>query len=245
MLRTLPLVIILLLTAKVSLRAAEIRLLAGEYQPFTSADLPDGGILGELTHRAFALTGHQVHIDFLPWARAVLVVHQGQYDGLMAIWPDKSVTEKLIPSRPLVYSEVGFFVRRNSSVPFAVLNQLKGQTVGTVRGYHYPLSITSSGMVAEDAADDLINLRKLAARRFDLVLLEKHVGLYLLGQQPDLQKKLVWQAPVLDRLPLFVGFSAPKVGQPDWPTLYEQGLKQLVESGEYQRILDKHGIALP
>ena len=254
MTRALLFVLVLMLSAIVNLRAGEIRLAAGEYQPYTSADLPDGGMLGELTRRAFALSGYQLHIEFLPWARAVLDMQQGQYDGLMAIWPDKAVTEKLIFSRPLAYSELGFFVRLNSPVPLNFPNplnpvdptsQLKGQTVGTVRGYCYPQNIMSSGIVAEDSVDDLRNLRKLAARRFDFVLLEKHVGLYLLGQQPDLQQKLVWQAPVLDRLPLFVGFAASKVGQPDWPTIYELGLKQLLKSGEYQRILQKYGIAMP
>jgi polar amino acid transport system substrate-binding protein len=243
--RALPLVITLLLTASVSARAADIRLAAGEYPPFTSADLPDGGLLGELTHRAFAVSGHHVQIDFFPWARAVLVMQRDQYDGLMAIWPDRAVTEKLIPSRPLAYSELGFFVRSNTPVPFTTLSQLKGQSVGTVRGYSYPRSIMNCGIVAEDTADDLGNLRKLAAQRYDAVLLEKQVGLYLLDHNPDLQKKLVWQDPVLERLPLFVGFAAPKAGQPDWPALYEQGLKQLVESGEYLRILKKYGVTMP
>jgi polar amino acid transport system substrate-binding protein len=243
--RALPLVIMLLLTASVSARADDIRLAAAEYPPYTSADLPDGGLLGELTRRAFAVSGHHVQIDFFPWARAVLVMRRGQYDGLMTIWPDKAMAEKLIPSRPLVYSELGFFVRSNTLVPFTALSQLKGQPVGTVRGYHYPRNIMSSGIVAEDAADDLGNLRKLAAQRFDSVLLEKQVGLYLLGREPDLQKKLVWQDPVLERIPLFIGFAAPKTDQPDWPALYEQGLKQLVESGEYQRILKKYGVTMP
>ncbi len=243
--RALPLLIMLLLTAMVSVRAADIRLAAGEYPPYTSADLPDGGLLGELTRRAFALSGHHVQIDFFSWARAVLVMQRDQYDGLMAIWPDKAVTEKLIRSRPLAYSELGFFVRSNTPVLFTELNQLQGQTVGMVRGYHYPRSIMNSGIVAEDAADDLGNLRKLAAQRFDSVLLEKNVGLYLLGHQAGLQNKLVWQDPVLERLPLFVGFAAPKAGQPDWPALYEQGLKQLVESGEYLRILQKYGVTIP
>lgn len=243
--RALPLLIMLLLTVSVSARAADIRLAAGEYPPFTSADLPDGGLLGELTHRAFAVSGHRVQIDFLPWARAVLVMRRGQHDGLMAIWPDKAIAEKLIPSRPLVYSELGFFVRKNTSVPFITLSQMKGQPVGTVRGYHYPQSIMNSGIVAEDAADDLGNLHKLAAQRFDSVLLEKNVGLYLLGQQAGLQNKLVWQDPVLDRLPLFVAFAVPKAGQPDWPALYEQGLKQLWESGEYLRILKKYDVTMP
>ncbi len=243
--RALPLLIMLLLTATVSVRADDIRLAAGEYPPYTSADLPDGGILGELTRRAFALSGHQVQIDFLPWARAVLVMRRGQYDGLMAIWPDKAMTEKLIPSRPLAYSELVFFVRSNISVPFNTLSQLKGRAVGTVRSYNYPRSIMNSGIVAEDAADDLSNLRKLAAQRFDFVLLEKRVGVYLLGHEPDLQKKLVWQTPVLERLPLFIGFAAPKAGHPDWPALYEQGLKQLLESGEYGRILKKYDVTMP
>jgi polar amino acid transport system substrate-binding protein len=243
--RALPLVIMLLLTASVSARADDIRLAAGEYPPYTSADLPDGGLLGELTHRAFAVSGHQVQIDFLPWARAVLLMRRGQYDGLMAIWPDKAKAEKLVVSRPLVSSDLGFFVRKNTPTSFTTLSQLKDRTVGTVRGYNYPRSILNSGIVAEDAADNLSNLRKLAAQRFDYVLLEKQVGLYLLDHDPDLQKKLVWQDPVLQRLPLFVGFAAPKAGQPDWPALYEQGLKQLVESGEYLRVLKKYDVTMP
>ena len=72
MTRALLFVLVLMLSAIVNLRAGEIRLAAGEYQPYTSADLPDGGMLGELTRRAFALSGYQLHIEFLPWARAVL-----------------------------------------------------------------------------------------------------------------------------------------------------------------------------
>jgi polar amino acid transport system substrate-binding protein len=88
--------------------------------------------------------------------------------------------------------------------------------------------------------DDISNLRKLAAKRFDLVLLEQVVGEYLVAGDAELRGRLVWQEPALERIPLVVGFAAPRAGQPDWAAIFERGLRELHASGEYMRILKRH-----
>ena len=59
----------------------------------------------------------------------------------------------------------------------------------------------------------------------------------------QLRGKLQWQPPALERLPLLVGFTAPRPGQPDWAQIYERGLRDLLASGEYRRILERHNVA--
>ncbi|WP_342244831.1 substrate-binding periplasmic protein [Pseudomonas sp. OTU5201] len=221
---------------------ADLRLATLEYPPYCSQYLPQGGSIVELTTRAFASQGYKVQVDFLPWARVRAALHSGHYQGALALWPREVVEENLRASRPLFYSELGFFVRTDSPVRFKNLTELKGRKVGVVRGYGYPASVLHSGFRAEEAVDDISNLRKLEARRFDLVLLERVVGQYLIATDAHLRGKLQWQSPALERIPLLAGFTAPQPGQPDWAHVYERGLKTLLASGEYMRILERQNI---
>ena len=176
----------------------------------------------------------------MPWARVRAELRSGRYQGALALWPQEIREERLHASRPLFYSQLGFFVRRDTPVHFAGLSELHGRRVGIVRGYGYPPRILGSGIVTEEAVDDISNLRKLAARRFDLVLLERLVGEHLMAGDSELRGQLVWQEPALERIPLVVGFAPPRDGQPDWAAIFERGLRELHASGEYLRILKRH-----
>lgn len=220
--------------------AAELRLATLEYPPYCSQALPAGGSIVELTVRAFATQGHVAHVDFLPWARVRAELRNGNYQGALALWPQEIIEEQLIASRPLFYSQLGFFVRHSKPVPFQHLSELRGQRVGVVRGYGYPPQLLRSGFSAEEAVDDISNLRKLAAQRFDLVLLERTVGNYLINRDAALSGHVRWQEPALERIPLFVGFTAQKPGQPDWAVIFARGLAELHSTGEYTRILQRH-----
>lgn len=222
---------------------ADLRLATLEYPPYCSQSLPQGGSIVELTTRAFATQGYKVQVDFMPWARVRAALHSGHYQGALALWPREVVEEKLHASRPLFYSELGFFVRKDTPIDFKDLAELKGRKVGVVRGYGYPTSVLHSGFSAEEAVDDISNLRKLDARRFDLVLLERAVGQYLIATDKHLRGKLQWQPPALERIPLLAGFTEPRAGQPDWAQIYERGLRDLLASGEYSRILERHNVA--
>lgn len=220
--------------------AATPRLATLEYPPYCSETLPGGGSIVELTERAFATQGYRPRIDFLPWARVRAALRNGTYQGALALWPPEIKEENLIASRPLFYSQLGLFVRKRYPVPFHSLDDLRGHRVGTVRGYGYPARILSSGIVVEEAVDDISNLRKLEARRFNLVLLERIVGEHLIAGDDALRGRLVWQEPALERIPLMVGFTPPRQGEPDWAAIFELGLRKLHARGEYTRILQRY-----
>ncbi|AYC33793.1 ABC transporter substrate-binding protein [Pseudomonas cavernae] len=238
-----------LITALLWLPAAHaappLRLATLDYPPYSSQALPNGGSIVELVTRAFASQNQPVQIDFLPWARVRADLHAGRYQGALALWPREVIEEKLIASRPLFYSELGFFVRRDTPVEFTSLDQLTGRKVGIVRGYGYPRDVLQSGFRGEEAVDDLSNLRKLAAGRFDLVLLERVVGNFLLARHAELRGQLVWQGTPLARIPLFAGFLPPRPGEPDWAAIFERGLRALHESGDYMQIIRRHNSVTP
>jgi len=219
---------------------AELRLASVEYPPYSSSELPDGGGLVELTRRAFATQGYQPRIDFKPWARVRAELRSGEFHGALALWPKEIEEERLIASRPLFYSQLGLFVRSDDPQPFRTLEDLRGRRVGAVRGYGYPSRLREAGLVLEEAVSDITNLRKLAAGRFDMVLVEHLVGEYLVSRDEQLRGRLQWQEPELANIPLMIGFVTPRPGEPDWAAIFERGLRELHDSGEYLRILERH-----
>lgn len=232
--------LVLLLLGTCARAEPQLRLATLEYPPYSSVHLRNGGSIVELTRRAFAVQGYEAQIDFLPWARVRADLRSGNYQGALALWPKEVSEERLIASRPLFYSELGLFVRRDYELQFSTLQQLAGEKLGIVRGYGYPQRILNAGLELEDAVDDISNLRKLQAGRFNLVLLERRVGEHLIANDPHLRGQLAWQGTVLERIPLLVGFIPSRRGQPDWIDIYEKGLRQLHASGEYMRILREH-----
>ena len=79
---------------------------------------------------------------------------------------------------------MGFFVRRDSTLQGLPLEALKGLRVGIVRGYAYPERLLSGGLIAEEAANDISNLRKLLQRRIDVAVIDYQVMHYLLAHSP-------------------------------------------------------------
>lgn len=232
--------VLLTLFAQPAQAEAQLRMASLEYPPYSSRHLADGGSIVALTRRAFAARGHAVQIDFLPWARARMGLRNRNYQGALALWPSEIKEEGLHASRPLFYGNLGLFVRTDHALQFTDLRELRGQTLGIVRGYGYPQHIFDAGLNLEEAVDDISNLRKLNARRFDMVLLEHTVGDYLINNNPQLRGKLRWQGQVLERMPMLVGFLPPQPGEPDWSKVFEQGLRDLHASGEYMQILREH-----
>ena len=220
---------------------AELRLATLEYPPYSSKHIRGGGSLVELTQRAFAVEGHQVKIDFLPWARVRLELRKGTYQGALALWPREIAEEGLEPTRTLFYSELGLFMRRDvRPLRFTELSELRGRKLGIVRGYGYSSQFSNAGLELIEAVDDITNLRKLNARRFDMVLVERKVGEYLIENDEQLRHNLVWQGQVLERIPLQIGFTPSKDGEPDWRSIFERGIGTLHRSGEYHQIIRRY-----
>lgn len=228
---------LLFLFAQSALAQPQLRMATLEYPPYSSEHLPDGGSIVALTRRAFAVRGFPLQIDFLPWARVRMALRNGNYQGALALWPKEINEEGLQPSRPLFYSELGLFIRNDYPLQFSQPQELRGKTLGILRGYSYPQHILDAGLILKYAVDDTSNLRKLNARCFDMMLLERIVGNHLIANDEQLRGKLSWHGNVLERIPLLVGFVPAKAGEPDWSAVFEQGLRDLHSSGEYMRIL--------
>ena len=221
----------------------ELLFLTTDYPPYSSSKLEGGGAMEWVLRAALEPRGFVVHIKSVPWARLSREIAQGQADGVMLLWPRDVTKLGLLPTRPVFVSHLGFFVRREHWQAQGIVDWrvLKGQSVGVVLGYAYPVQLRETGAVLEESIGDLTNLRKLAAKRFNYVALERATGEHQLAQDGDgiLARTLVWQAPALMSIPLTFGIVPGRPGAGALLSELELALQQLRGQPAFKDMLKK------
>lgn len=207
----------------------------------------------------------QISVEFqiMPWKRAWKIVEDGEADAVLST-SRKEAREPYVwyPQENMWVSEYVFFVNKAQvqldfkGYSTATEKKLK---IGVINGNSYDASfweafpnqdgskvfqgdLATSVLNAqlEGAIDAKTNFRKLEKGHIDLFPADKIVGVYtakLLG----LQDQISFYETIL----YSKGYPMPFVKNSKYPGLqqiaeqYEQELKALKQSGEYQKILDK------
>ena len=179
-----------------------------EFAPYMGSQLSQQGVFVEIATEAFKREGYTLQVRFLPWVRGLAYAKEGKVDGVIGLWYSQERSQWFAYSRSVISNKIGFYERRDKPIAFTDLAQLKPYTIGVVRAYANPPAFDAAHLHTDEAVDDITNLRKLAAGRLDLVLIDKAVAHYLIDNSlPELKGQLQWIEPPVDILPLYVGLS--------------------------------------
>lgn len=145
----------------------------------------------------------------MPWKRAQVEVKAGRAHGLVGLfWTAARAQFLYDTSEPIGTERNVLFTRTDSGLQVTTLDDLRGKTVSVVRGTSYgPAFDQDSGHIKEWSLDDIMQLRKLAAKRVDLVALAENVGHYLIAHLGLQGQFVILEYPLSAPLPLYVGFS--------------------------------------
>lgn len=151
--------------------AATIVAVADSFPPFVDPSNPTGGLSMEIIRAAYKTQGHEVKVEYVPWARAEAGVQSGIYDILPDMWFTEARSKQFLFSTSYVSNTVRFVKRKGDPFEFKGIESLKGKIIGVTRGYAYSDAFKNSTLfIRQDANDLLTNLRKLQAKRIDLTL---------------------------------------------------------------------------
>ncbi|MGL6042226.1 MAG: substrate-binding periplasmic protein, partial [Deefgea sp.] len=141
------------------------------FPPFVDPSNPTGGLTIEVIRAAYKTQGHEVKVEYVPWARAEAGVASGIYDILPNTWFSEERSKKFLFSTAYANNTIRFVKRKGDPFIFTGVESLKGKRVGVTRGYTYSDVFKNSTLFnREDANNLLINLKKLQAKRVDLTL---------------------------------------------------------------------------
>jgi polar amino acid transport system substrate-binding protein len=109
-----------------------------------------------------------------------------------------------------------------------------------VRGYANPPAFDAAKLRTEEVVDDLTNLKKLAANRIDLTLIDMALAQWLIRKNmPDAARKIVALEPPVETMPLYLGISRKTADYARVVSDFNRGLAKIRRNGEYAKILQR------
>lgn len=212
------------------------------WPPFGDPDRPSQGLSVEIVRSAMATQGYELHISFMPWARAEDGIRKGTYDLLLYTWMTDARKRELFFSDPYGENRLTFVKLKGDDFEFKGMDSLKGLTVGVVRDYGYGDDfMKAQGFEREPAPDFMTNVKKLAAGRIDLTVEDEVVARYLLLGN-DLADRVVFTENSLSLEPLYVTSGLTNPRGKELIDAFNRGLNEIKENGTYDRILRGYGL---
>jgi len=222
------------LTADESAQNRVIRLASLEWPPYVGENLPGQGAAAVAARAAFTEMGYELEIDFYPWARTLALARRsGLYDGYFPEYHAEAIEEFFIFSHSLGESPLGFVERKDNPVPWTDLEDLQGLVIGTVQGYVNTDAfdrLAGEGILSvERAGADIYNVRKVAAGRFPLAVIDRHVLFWLLDTDESLKNfrsQLQFNSTLLDSRQLYLCFQKTDEGR-TLADVFNEGLRRV------------------
>jgi len=242
---TLPLIasLILLLLSYIpdAFAGRELHLVATNYPPFYADALPEQGGVAQVVKEAFKRQGYDASLKFYPFARAALLVRTGQADGIVGLWYRKEREQWAQYSAPIQPVQIVFYKRKDHSLSFSQLSDLKPYTIGIGRGYANPPEIFAAWLTTEEGNSDEMNLKKLFLKRIDLVLIGNNLARYLIKKGPAEYANVFEPVgqPIATEI-FHLGVSLAVADHQQLVADFNQGLESMKNDGRLSTILSQY-----
>ena len=214
------------------------------YPPYGDPQNPNGGLGLEIMRAAFKTQGHEMTMEYVPWARAESGVKNGTYDILPFTWRTNARAKVLLFSTSYAVGNVRFIKRKSDPFEFTGLESLNSKLVGTIRGYGYGDAFAASTAFKRENGNDLMtNIKKLLRHRIDLTLEDEIVARSIINNNdPEALKHIEFAKTPLSVNPLYItaGLQNPKAREIIGS--FNKGLEVIKANGTYDKIFKKYGI---
>ncbi|WP_441351743.1 substrate-binding periplasmic protein [Vibrio sp. JPW-9-11-11] len=220
-------------------QANTVTLANGEWAPYMSKSLKEGGFITQVVKEAFEAEGYQVEFAYLPWKRGFEEAKAGKFDGSL-IWGRNSEREQSFHfTDPVITLSTALFQQKSNPVSWSDPSDLGALKVGGVTGYAYGIEeYEKSGQVKiQRIASAENNYKKLSAGRLDVVLEDKDVGMELITQL-NLTDVIEPHAKTLSDRDYFVIISKQSPRAQELVDAFNRGLAKLKAQGKLEAYRD-------
>lgn len=243
----LPLCIVAPAHAEAAGPTAVMRLASLDWLPYVGAGLDEQGWSSFVADAAARQFGYRAKIEYFPWTRAMqLGARDPQYAGYFPAYYTEERARTCHFSAPIGSSTVGLVHLTSTPLAWSSVQDLAGVRIGVVAGFSNGPefdAMAREGRLHLDASpNDMLNLRKLLARRVDAVVIDKLVLRYLLATEPGLARertRFAFHDKPLAELSLHICFQRTPAGR-NMQKAFDQAMQSLplrkLEAEYFQRI---------
>ncbi len=232
--------------------ADSVKFAIGEWEPYTGQKLETYGMVSEVVTAACNAGGLVAEYAFFPWKRAEAGVEGGTYFATFPYQETSDRNTKYDFSEVLYKSPNGILLHKGNpktaKFTYASPSDLKGFRIGTLAGSDaIVLPLRQAGADVEEVQTVEQNIKKLELNRLDVVIDDRPVLFMATRKYCGSDAAKLSQFHFTDKdfgsnkeYKLMVSRKYP--GSRKLLSKLNAGLKAIKASGEYQKILKKHGL---
>jgi len=235
------LVLLLILPA---VQAKELKLVTGEWAPFTSENIEGYGFITEIVSLVLKNMDINPQYEFHKWNRCYSMVKRGEVQAAFPYSYTEERAKEVLFSDVVGTSHTMFFQHKSQLSPeikYNTLEYLKPYIVGGVKGYFYEEAFKKAGLNVSYTSDETSALKKLEAGRIDLLPLNELVGWELIKKHypgRSNEFKTLEKSYNTNDLMLIVPKKFP--GSSNFLNNFNESLRMIKIRNEYTKILIKY-----
>jgi polar amino acid transport system substrate-binding protein len=235
-----------LFMACTQLLAGEVIALAiGDWEPYTSSTNPKGKLLEKVVTEAFKLEGIDVKYEYYPWKRSKQDVEDGLSIGTFP-WNRTPEREALFVFNKvsLIKDEGVYFHLKSTPFKWNTLDDLKNYAVGVTLGLKQVEIYKKNGIRASVVATEDQIFKMMLSNRIEVYQTTKAVGYTAINKlfPPDQAKLFTHHPKPVETDDFYVMFSKTNPKSQAYADRLDAGLKKLMASGGYKKILAEYGL---
>lgn len=218
--------------------AAELKLVADNWPPFTS-DKPGQRVAADLVEQALERSGMAVQANIIQWKDVLDGVKSDKYDAIVGAWKNFNREQFLLFSRPYLENRIMLVGRTDNKIKFNDATQLAGKKIGVVEGYAYGEAITGNKIIIKVKSPTVTHsLKKLLNKEVDFILTDAIVAQSMKQHLPqDIKSQLVIYNKVVVAKKLYFAVRKSYPNANELLEKFNNSIRSMIADGSYNRIL--------
>lgn len=241
---------LLLTVPMLGARAETITVRADEWYPVNGVpEAPRPGFAIEILDRIWAAHGYQLDYRIAPWQESLDLARDGAIDCVVGAYVSDA-PDLVFPDEHLIVDELAFYVRAGESWRYQGPDSLSGVNVAIIEAYSYgerlndwfashendpSVTVTSGNNALEE------NIRALLGGQVR-TLVDSKLVMSAKIEEMELGGRVESAGSVQERHPVFVACSPEKESSEAYLQVFDQGMREIRESGELGEILQRYNI---
>lgn len=213
------------------------KIAAYSWKPFIDVKRDDGGISIAIIRKALQNQGHDISLDSVPFARAMVMLKAEKVDILPAMWHSEERAETMLFSDSYAANRLVFIKSKGNNFEFNGLPSLHGKKVGVIRDYGYGEEFLNDKKIKFSISKSLdSNVAKLVAGRIDLTVEDEIVSKTVI--KPELLEKIAFTSQALSESPLYITCNKTAAKCKALIDAFNAGLKAITADGSLHALLN-------
>jgi polar amino acid transport system substrate-binding protein len=216
--------------------AQTLTIATGEYEPFVSEKLPQGGVTAQIVTAAFKSQGAEIAFDYVPWKRGFEDSRSGRYAGTFPYLKTAEREAEFLYSDAIIADRLRLFARSDK----ADARGGSGKSICIPIGYDQTMLqgfISKNNLTVESPVEMINCFKMLESGRVNLIWSSEAVASNLIDSLFGKKSQIIALDEALAPATEYFFIVAKK--HPDAAALiarFNAGLKQIKSNGSYAKI---------